>query len=65
MRELPHVYLTCAFGPESSDKYSPIDIGTKAGLLTYSTFLRPSRPEISGQWQSGSKKAFSGANSIG
>ena len=41
-----------------------ISKNTKAGLLTYSTFLRPSRPS-SGQWLTGSKKAVNGANSIG
>ena len=63
---LPRLYLTCAFLPESSDKFrSGFSTGTrtKAGLLTYSAFLRPSR--LYGAVALGSKKAVNGAYSIG
>lgn len=46
------LYLTCAFLPESSDKFRRAV--TKAGLLTYSSFLQPSR--LSRQWQQVAKK---------
>ncbi len=50
-RGYPCLYLICAFHPESSDKLSfrrAKGNFTEAGLLTYSTFLRPSR--LVGQW---------------
>ena len=65
----PCLYLICAFHPESSDKLFPLprqkENVTEAGLLTYSTFSRPSRPPKVDSGYLGSKKAFSGANSIG
>jgi hypothetical protein len=66
--EISRLYLTCAFGPESSDKYAlPANADntfTKAGLLTYSTFSRPSHP-CEGSGKQVAKRFFCGAYSIG